>query len=208
MAFFMSAAYSAPMRRARQGKDAGLPSSWLFTDERLGGMNPADPLWRAIDHLPRGAGIVFRHYSWPLEQRRQLLAAIARIARRRHLRLVGSRIGGAPDGIHRTRSGQRAQGPGLKTASAHGRRELVKAFRDGADIVFLSPVFPTQSHPGEPVLGPVRFGLTARGAGGPVMALGGMTARRAHRLRQLGAAGFGAIDFWRAQDSSRGERRQ
>ena len=72
------------------------------------------------------------------------------------------------------------------------------AFREGADIVFLSPVFPTQSHPGAPALGPVRFGLMARGAAGPVLALGGMTPQRARRLQPLGAAGFGAIDFWTA----------
>jgi len=186
------------MRRARQGKGAGLPSSWLFTDERLGGLHPADPLWRAIAKLPRGGGIVFRHYGWPPQQRRQLQDAIALVSRRRHLRLVGSRIAGAPDGVHRPAFGRRATARGLKTASAHGARALAMAFREGADIVFLSPVFPTQSHPGAPALGPVRFGLMARGAAGPVLALGGMTPQRARRLQPLGAAGFGAIDFWTA----------
>lgn len=183
-----------------------MPFIWLFTDERLGGMSPADPLWRAIGRLPRGAGIVFRHYGWPPEQRRQLLEAIIPIARRRHLFLVGSRIGGAPDGVHRPRSDRRAKGPGLRTASAHGQRDLAEAFRAGADIVFLSPLFPTKSHAGAPVLGPVRFGLMARGAGGPVLALGGMTAQRARRLRPLGAAGFGAIDYWAADGRGRAGR--
>ena len=29
-----------------------MPAQWLFTDERLGGGSPADPLWRAIGNLP------------------------------------------------------------------------------------------------------------------------------------------------------------
>jgi len=196
MAFFMPAAYSAPMQRARHGAGAGWPTLWLFTDERLGGMTPTDPLWRAVARLPRGAGIIFRHYGWPPEDRRRLLVALSRIARRRHLLLVGSRIEGAPGGVHRARAVRSTRRTGLKTASAHGRRDLVEAFRAGADIVFLSPVFPTASHPGAPVLGPVRFGLMARGAGGPVMALGGMSQQRARRMQPLGAAGFGAIDYW------------
>jgi thiamine-phosphate pyrophosphorylase len=199
MAFFIRAAYSAPMRRARQGTGRKWPTCWLFTDERLGGLNPEDPLWRAVRRLPRGAGIVFRHYGWPPEDRQRLLAQLARVARKRHLWLIGSRISGAPDGVHRPRVKGTERKRGLTTASAHGRRELVDAFRKGADIVFLSPIFPTASHPGAAALGPIRFGLMARGAAGPIMALGGMTVQRDRRLRLLGASGFAAIDFWGQQ---------
>lgn len=82
------------------------------------------------------------------------------------------------------------------TASAHSERELAEAFALGADLVFLSPVFPTRSHPGARALGPVRFGLIARKAAGPVLALGGMGPRNLRRLKPLGAAGYGAIDAW------------
>jgi thiamine-phosphate pyrophosphorylase len=82
------------------------------------------------------------------------------------------------------------------TASAHNRRDVMQGFARGADLLFLSPVFATRSHPGARVLGPLRFGLMARGAPGPVLALGGMDAARWRRLRPLGAEGFGGIDFW------------
>ena len=59
-----------------------------------------------------------------------------------------------------------------------------------ADALVLSPVFATRSHPGAPPLGPLRFRLLARQARVPVIALGGMTARRA---AALGAA-WAAID--------------
>jgi thiamine-phosphate pyrophosphorylase len=172
----------------------------LFTDARLGGAAPGDPLWRALARLPRGGGVVFRHYGWPKEDRRALLARVCAVARRRGLLVVGSGIA-APDGVHRPAQAMRHRGsprPGLVTASAHSRRELVAAFRAGADLLFLSPLFPTESHPGAQALGPLRFGLLVRGAPGPVAALGGMTAARMRRLKPLGAAGFGAIGFWAA----------
>jgi thiamine-phosphate pyrophosphorylase len=49
----------------------------------------------------------------------------------------------------------------------------------------LSPVFATRSHPGAESLGQVRFRLLARFASVPVIALGGMTRRRAAALEAL-----------------------
>ena len=77
----------------------------------------------------------------------------------------------------------------IRTAPAHGRREVLGAV---ADLVLLSPVFPTQSHPAARVLGPVRFGELAKGR--CVVALGGMTRRRFDYLQALGAYGWAAID--------------
>lgn len=181
------------MRRAR------VPTVWLFTDERLGGAAPDSPLWQALRALPRGAGIVFRHYSLDPASRATLLGLVARLARRRGLTLVGSRIRGAPDGIHRPAHapGGRPASARLVTASAHSVVEARAAARAGADLVFLSPVFPTGSHPDAAGLGPLRFGLAARRIHGPVIALGGMDAARFQRLRPLGAAGFAGIDCWR-----------
>ena len=84
------------------------------------------------------------------------------------------------------------------TAAAHDRPQLIRARCAGARLVFLSPVFATRSHPAGKPLGPVRFGLTARGAGVAVAALGGMNETRFRQMRELGAAGWGAIDAWQA----------
>jgi thiamine-phosphate pyrophosphorylase len=166
-----------------------------MTDERLG-HRPGDPLWTAIGRLPRGGGIVFRHYGLAEPERRVLLKQMERVAKRRGLVVVGSGISGTPDGVHRPGWAPMARGRGLVTASAHGRRELVQAFARGAHLVFLSPVFATRSHPGGRVLGPVRFGLAAQGGRGPVIALGGMTAARGRRMTALGAFGYAGIDCW------------
>ncbi|CAN5338062.1 hypothetical protein BH10PSE15_BH10PSE15_05050 [soil metagenome] len=159
-----------------------------MTDERQG-----DDLWPAVARLPRGAGIVFRHYATPLAERRALFARLAHIARRRGLVLVRAgdvRLGRREDGAHN------ARGSGLTTRSAHDRREAVAARRAGAAAIFVSPVFSTRSHPGTRALGPLRAAAIGRGLHIPVIALGGMDAHRSTRLDSLGFHGWAAIDAW------------
>lgn len=169
------------------GRRHSLPRTWMMTDERQG-----EGLLEAVERLPRGAGIVFRHYSLPAPERRALFEQIKAAARRRGLMLLlagaasEARAWGA-DGSH-----GRGRGSGLRTSPAHNLREIRAAERAGAGAVFLSPVYPTRSHPGVQALGPQRFMLLARRAQLPVIALGGLTAERARRLR--GAYGWAAID--------------
>ena len=60
-----------------------LPRLWLMTDERLG-----EGLLSAVERLPRGAGIVFRHYSLPEPERRALFNRVRATARRQRLLLL------------------------------------------------------------------------------------------------------------------------
>lgn len=170
-----------------------LPRLWLLTDERQG-----DALWSALDRLPRGAGVIVRHYSLAGPARLALIARVRRITRRRGLVLVlagDARLATRcrADGVYQA---SRRGRPLLEIATAHDRAELVAAARAEAAAVLLSPAFPTRSHPGARVLGPLRFGLLARDAGLPVIALGGMTSEKARRLAPLGADGWAAIDGW------------
>ena len=169
-----------------------LPRLWLMTDERQG-----EALWTALERLPRGAGIVFRHYSLPAKERQHVFARVRAIARKKRLLLLaaGSPLPGA-DGVHG------ARGRGLRSASAHNLAELKAAEREGAHLVFVSPVFPTRSHPGARTLGRIRFGMIARQAKVPVVALGGVDARTGTSLGALGAYGWGGIDAF-APDQKR-----
>src|SRR3546814_12348679 len=81
-----------------------------------------------------------------------------------------------------------------RSAPAHDVPELRKAERTNADLLFISPVFPTRSHPNGRTLGPLRFGLLRQQTPKVVIALGGINRRRAKRLRGLGADGWAAID--------------
>lgn len=161
-----------------------LPRLWLMTDERQG-----EGLWEALERLPRGSGVVFRHYGLAPAERRKLFDRVKRVAKRRRLlMLAGTGLRG--DGVHGGR------GRGFRSASAHNLRELKAAERSGAKLVFLSPVFPTRSHPGARTLGPVRFGLIAGQARIPVIALGGVDGRKARRLPNI--YGWAGIDAWSA----------
>jgi thiamine-phosphate pyrophosphorylase len=159
-----------------------LPRLWLITDERQG-----EALWTALERLPVGAGVVFRHYGLERRERRRLFERVRKVARRRRLLLLAT-AGLRGDGVHNGR------GPGFRSASAHGLREVRSAERSGAALIFLSPVFATRSHPRARPLGPVRFGLIARQARVPVIALGGMDGGKARRVPT--AYGWAGIDAW------------
>ena len=166
-----------------------LPRLWLMTDERMG-----EALWDALARLPCGSGVIFRHYA--AADRRALFERVRTIARRRRLVLV---LAGTPrqavawraDGAHGRSPYRRAARPLLRTAPVHDGRELATA---RAHAVLLSPIFATRSHAQARALGPLRFAMLARRAALPVIALGGMGARRFRRLAPLGAYGWAAID--------------
>lgn len=167
-----------------------------MTDERQG-----ETLWRALARLPRAAGIVFRHHATPPAARRALYERVRRIARARGLVLLlaGTAAEAArwhADGAHgRGRNGGARGGRRLLRAMpVHDRAEACAARRTGADLVFISPVHTTRSHPGARALGPLRFAILARATGLPAIALGGMDAKRGSRLRH--AHGWAGIDAW------------
>lgn len=161
-----------------------IPRLWLMTDPRIG-----ERLWGALERLPRGSGVVFRHYALPDPERKALFARVSAVAKRRRLVLIraGAWAGRGEAGVH----GQ--PGRGLRSASAHNRREAIAAVRDGAQLLFVSPVYPTRSHPGGRALGRLRFLAMVKDVGVPVIALGGMNHRRARGLKIHGWAG---IDAW------------
>ena len=179
---------------------AFLPPLFLLTDDQ----RLPDPRG-VLQALPRGSAVIFRNYEDPARER--LARLILEPCRRRGIRFLVAgdprlavRIGA--DGIHFPEGALRRD-PGhwrlwcrpgwLITAAAHSPGALAAARCAGVDAVLLSPVFPTLSHPGAPVIGPQRFALWCRRAGIPVYALGGISVRHARRLANSGAAGFAGI---------------
>lgn len=81
----------------------------------------------------------------------------------------------------------------LWAASCHDREELLHAARLGADFAVLSPVLPTQSHPGAPVLGWEGFRMAARDLPMPVYALGGMQVGLLDSARKYNAHGIAML---------------
>jgi len=168
-----------------------LPSLWLVTDQRTDGV-----LERAVARLPRGAGVVFRHYHLSAAERAARFRALARVARGRGLVVAWA---GSASEARRVGAGAcygpaslLARGPALaRLVTVHSLREIGAAGRARANAVLLSPVFATRSHLGARGLGALRFRVLAAWSSVPVVALGGMDARRARALRGFGWA---AID--------------
>ena len=91
-------------------------------------------------------------------------------------------------------------GPGWIGVSVHDEAEAEAGVEAGADFLLAGSIFESPSHPGGSPAGP---GLVSRCArlGVPVIAIGGITARRVPELRDAGAWGLAAISaLWDAAD--------
>jgi thiamine-phosphate pyrophosphorylase len=173
-----------------------LPRVWFMTDPKR-----TPHMERAIAALPRGWGVIYRHFG--AHDRLETAKRLARLCRGRG-RLV-LLIAADPqlaravraDGVHWPEAKLRRIRPGnprwIETASAHSRAGLARAARLGVDAAILSPVFESVSPSAGKPLGPLAFRLLARSAPLPVYALGGISARTAARAMPF-AAGFAAVD--------------
>jgi thiamine-phosphate pyrophosphorylase len=159
-----------------------MPRLWLMSDTRMG----ADFL-PAVRRLPKGSGLVFRHYGLSRQEREALLAHVQRIAKARRLVLIDRLANHSHPHLK----------PHLpRTANVHNRRELVAARRRGATAIFISPLYPTRTHPDARILGRlgfIRLAVEARKYGLVPIALGGMNAARFARLTPY-AYGWAGID--------------
>jgi thiamine-phosphate pyrophosphorylase len=169
-----------------------------MTDERMG-----ERLWAAIERLPvNHAGVVFRHYATPPDVRATLARRIAGICHRRSLTLaiaadVELACAVGADLVHNPPQPPR----GLPFSRAvHSLEQAEAANVDGAALVFVSPIYPTSSHPGrKPLYRPLALRL-ARAAGVPAIALGGMNSLRSVRLEREGFYGWAGIDAWLGEE--------
>lgn len=86
----------------------------------------------------------------------------------------------------------------LCAASCHNREELQRAGELELDFALLSPVLPTQSHPGAAHLGWEAFAALVKHATIPVYALGGMQQQDMQTAWQHGAHGIALLrQAWR-----------
>ena len=94
---------------------------------------------------------------------------------------------------------RRLLGPGVLVGrSTHSPEEARQAHAEGADYVFLGPIWETASHPGTRPLGPDAI---AQCAPARVIAIGGITPQRAALCREAGAYGVAVISaVWNAPD--------
>lgn len=160
-----------------------------------------------LSRLPRGAAVIVRHTE---DRARAALARrILPSAHRLGLKVLYAgdvrtalRLG--CDGVHLSEAAARRGPPRVRsphrafliTAAAHDRLGLWHAARAGANMIFLSPVFATRSHPNARPWGPLRFARLARTNPRAVVALGGISHENSRRLALGPAYGLAAIEAW------------
>jgi len=170
------------------------PRDWLMTDERMG-----EHLWDAIARVPAGSGgIVFRHYSLEPLHRLDIGRRVAALARERMLVLAVGRDPLLADQLDAQLVHNPTGPSGLpRSMAVHDEAEAEAAREAEANLVFVSPLFATRSHPGAPALGVERAARLAAMAGCPAIALGGMSFGK---FWELGPAfhGWAGIDAWLA----------
>ena len=141
------------------------PREWLMTDERIG-----DRLWEAMRRLPPGAGVVFRHYATSVDERTRLATAVAELCRQHGLTLAVARDVDLAQRLGAQLVHNPASDPGAFpfSRSAHSLDEARIGWVAGAPLIFLSPLFPTRSHPGAEALAREEHRITDSGFGSAV----------------------------------------
>ncbi|MBV1885667.1 MAG: thiamine phosphate synthase [Parvibaculaceae bacterium] len=188
-----------------------LPHRFYFTDERslplTTGAEGEARIVAQLARLPEDTGIVLRHYSLSYHQRKRLGEVIKESGR-------ALLVAGNPqlarclkaDGLHlpqwqlHSLAGAGARLNHLPkhwilSAAVHGPSASQAANRLKANLIFASPIYTTQSHPGASALGTVRLAQLVTNAHQEVFALGGMNDQRFRQLRHTGISGYGGIQF-------------
>ena len=79
--------------------------------------------------------------------------------------------------------------------SAHSIKEIRIKEKQGAELIFISPLFKTKKK--NKFLGPVKFNFLASKTNKKVIALGGITTKNLIRLRLTKSYGFAGISFFK-----------
>ncbi|WP_025897343.1 thiamine phosphate synthase [Sneathiella glossodoripedis] len=178
-----------------------LPDAFYFTDQ-----NRTHSAIETIADLPPNVGVIFRHYD--TKNRAEIGEKIAHICQKdqRFLSVASdARLAChlKADALHLPQW-QLRQLPLLKhrypnlliSAACHQYLGLKTADRLGADFAFLSPIYPTKSHPGAATLGTIRPTRWLNTLSIPVYALGGIGQKHFNQLAFSGFAGFAGISLF------------
>jgi thiamine-phosphate pyrophosphorylase len=178
---------------------------WLVTDRRATAGRPLRPVVEAC----LGAGlraVQLREKDLPARDLLRLATDLRELTARHRARfLVNDRLDVAlavgADGVHLPAAGlppsvaRALLGPErLVGVSTHSAAEAEAAAAEGADLVFLGPIYDTPSkRPFGPPRGLAELAAACQRSRRPVIAIGGMTPPRVEEVRQAGAAGVAVI---------------
>lgn len=123
-------------------------------------------------------------------------------------------LAAAADGVHLgarslpTTAARRLLQPGMLLGrSVHNLDEAGQAEGEGADYLFLGPVFCTKTHPGRDALGLDTYKEAVLRTKIPILAIGGVTGENVRLIAQAGGRGAAAIRaFYHTRDAAEAAR--
>jgi thiamine-phosphate pyrophosphorylase len=188
---------------ARSKRSRRTPSVWVFSDaQRL--PHP----YAVLAQLRSDCGVIVRHPD--ASQRAGLVKKALATRRSMRVRVLVSqdwRLAASlrANGVHIPESDVmrmpvglrlwRRSGRRLITTSAHSERSMRRAQQAHPDLIFVSPIFPTPSHPERKALGVMWLARVCRQSGYAVGALGGVTQQTLHALHQTEVSAVAGISF-------------
>lgn len=186
--------FVSAIRRVERHLLPGLPPLlWLTDPARTPGLECILPA------LPRGSGVVYRHFGEAV--RMETARTLAKLCRLHGLYLLVSNDPELAELVHASgvhwpfRSRQRAKywrtRFSIMTASAHSRSDLANLNPNVFDAAIFSTVFPSESPTACQPVTPIRFRKIAGQSPLPCYGLGGVTAHNVSKIADF--AGLAAV---------------
>lgn len=163
---------------------------------------------KTIKNLPKNSTVIIREYDLEKVEREKFAREIFALARAQNFKvLVGKDLALAQkikaDGVHFSDFDKVPLNVlGLKkfilSFSCHSLKSFLHAHKLRPDMVFISPIFPTNSHKSVKPLGLryLRKIIAKNRKALPIYALGGVNTTNLKSLQKLEISGFGAINFF------------
>ena len=164
----------------------------------------------AIRNLPKNSTVIFREYDLEIKEREEMARKIIKICREKnHKILIGKNLALArklrADGVHFSDRDKlpvqifnRKNLPRefILSFACHNFLSVLKSHQIKADIIFISPIFTTKSHPNVSPLGLAQLSKIIRMSKIPIFALGGVNKQNIRILQKVGAQGFGGVEIF------------
>ena len=162
-----------------------------------------------LANIPKNSYFIFRQYHLPDQEREETARSLLSIAKKYKIKfIVAQDINLAlkikADGVHFSDNKKIPwlfwQRKSFKkdfilSYSCHNIRSAIFAKRSNIDLVFISPIFTTQSHDKTKLLGKIGY-LKALYYNKEIMPLGGINDKNINFINKTKTPGFGAIDYF------------
>lgn len=194
-----------------KNRDNSVVKSVFFSDQKK-----VQNIEESIKKLPKNSAIIIREYHLNDKERLNFAKKVIKFAKKRGIKiLIGKDIALArkvgANGVHfsdfdklpiNLLKNRKFRKKFIFSYSCHSEKSLQKTYELNPDMVFISPIFQTSSHPGTKPLGLRNLAKIAFKNKNhsylplKIYALGGISLVKLKSIRKIPISGFGAIDLF------------